>query len=249
MSPDPRAACSSARIHDEGRLFARSRPGRPRYGLRQAPRRHITMFDRMGLPAVPVDASSGAMGGSGSTSHGPLPRRRGRRRHLFQLRLRRQHRTGHVDPARRGRRDIPELERFRTPGVRTIKALEEIDGGVPAEHQIKTMVMVLDGQVTLALCAATISPTSRNSRTPPADRPPAATPEEAYENLGACPAARCGRGRGPANHRRPLALGPLRSHHRRQRGRLHYTGVSVGVHRGRPGATLREVSAGEACPR
>ena len=44
-----------------------------------------------------------------------------------------------------------EPERIATPGVRTIAALEEIDGGAVAENQIKTMVMVMDDEVTLAL--------------------------------------------------------------------------------------------------
>ena len=43
--------------------------------------------------------------------------------------------------------DAPE--KFATPGIRTIAALA--DAGHPANAQIKTMVFVIDGQVTLAL--------------------------------------------------------------------------------------------------
>jgi prolyl-tRNA synthetase len=44
-----------------------------------------------------------------------------------------------------------EIERFPTPGVRTIADLSEFEGGVSAERQIKTLVYVLDGEPTLVL--------------------------------------------------------------------------------------------------
>jgi prolyl-tRNA synthetase len=44
-----------------------------------------------------------------------------------------------------------DLETFDTPGVRTIAALAKFDGGAPADRQLKTLVMVLDGTVTLVV--------------------------------------------------------------------------------------------------
>ena len=55
----------------------------------------------------------------------------------------------------------PEVpEKFATPGIRTIAALA--DAGYPANAQIKTMVFVIDGQVTLALVVAIISLMSKS---------------------------------------------------------------------------------------
>jgi prolyl-tRNA synthetase len=42
-------------------------------------------------------------------------------------------------------------EEFATPGVRTIEDLATFDGGAPAEHQIKTLVVALDGEIALVL--------------------------------------------------------------------------------------------------
>ena len=106
-------------------------------------------------------------------------------------------------------RDIPELERFPTPGVRTIKALEEIEGGAPAEHQIKTMVMVLDGQVTLALVRGDHQLNLQKLQDSPPARSTSGRPRRKKltgEPRGDARLARCGRSRGPADRRRPLAL-------------------------------------------
>ena len=42
-------------------------------------------------------------------------------------------------------------EKFATPGVRTIEDVAAFDGGAPADRQVKTLVYVLDGEVTLVL--------------------------------------------------------------------------------------------------
>jgi prolyl-tRNA synthetase len=42
-------------------------------------------------------------------------------------------------------------ERFATPGVRTIEQLAGFEGGAPPERQVKTLVYVLDGALTLLL--------------------------------------------------------------------------------------------------
>ena len=52
-------------------------------------------FERMGIPAIPVAASNGSMGGSGSTRvHLPVGDRRGRHRRLAPVRVRGEHRGG-----------------------------------------------------------------------------------------------------------------------------------------------------------
>ncbi|MEM7285634.1 MAG: proline--tRNA ligase, partial [Actinomycetota bacterium] len=107
---------------------------------------YLKTFERFDLDAIPVEASSGNMGGSDSIE--------------FMV----QAEAGEDDvvvcsncgyaaniekavSVIPGVTDGPGLdapERFPTPGIRTIAALEE---HATAEHQIKTMVFVVDGQV------------------------------------------------------------------------------------------------------
>lgn len=213
---------------------------------------YITIFDRMSLPAVPVDASSGAMGGSGSTEF-MVPSPAGEDDVVICPNC---NYAANVERATSTLpeltdRDIPDLERFPTPGVRTIKALAEIEGGAPAEHQIKTMVMVLDGQVTLALVRGDhqLNLQKLQDSSGAIDIRPA-TPEEAKENLGAMPGSLGAVGveglRIIADHslqgRSGLTTGANEDD-------WHYTGVSVGRDIAVDDwADLREVSAGEACP-
>ena len=114
---------------------------------------YTRIFERFGLSAIPVEASSGAMGGNTSTE--------------FMVRCDAGEDDVVVCPAgdyaaniEKATSTLPEVsddppptapEKFATPGVRTIAALEEMDGGAAADRQIKTMVMVTDGEVTLAL--------------------------------------------------------------------------------------------------
>jgi prolyl-tRNA synthetase len=110
------------------------------------------IFTRMGISAIQVEASSGIMGGSDSvefmspceageddivtsacgyaanveTATSPVP-----------------------DPPERP--PSPPPERFATPGVRTIEALAAPPYDAAAPRQIKTLVYVLDGALTLVL--------------------------------------------------------------------------------------------------
>jgi len=213
---------------------------------------YLKIFERMGLPAVPVDASSGAMGGSGSTEF-MVPSPAGEDDVVICP-------TGdyaaNVERATSALpavddRDLPDLERFPTPGVRTIKALEEIEGGAPAQHQIKTMVMVLDGTMTLALVRGDhqLNLQKLQDSSGAIDIRPA-TPEEAEQTLGARPGSLGAVGveglRIVADHalagRAGLTTGANQDD-------WHYTGVSVerdiAVDEW---ADLREVADGEACP-
>ncbi|MCY4421621.1 MAG: His/Gly/Thr/Pro-type tRNA ligase C-terminal domain-containing protein, partial [Acidimicrobiaceae bacterium] len=143
-----------------------------------------------------------------------------------------------------------ELTRFPTPGVRTIAALETVEGGAPANRQIKTMVMVLDGSVTLALVRGDhqLNLQKLADGTGAVDLRPA-EPAETLERLGAHPGSLGAVGvkdlRIVADHalrgRRNLATGANTDD-------WHYSGVDID----RDIAVdewldLREGSAGEPC--
>ena len=114
---------------------------------------YTRIFERFGLPAIPVEASSGAMGGSDSIEFMvPCPAGEDDVVHCPDC--------GYAGNVEKATSTLPPVtdeappaapERFPTPGVRTIAALEEMEGGAPADRQIKTMVMVIDGELVLAL--------------------------------------------------------------------------------------------------
>ncbi|MFN8053197.1 MAG: proline--tRNA ligase [Acidimicrobiales bacterium] len=112
---------------------------------------YVRIFARLGLPAFPVQASSGAMGG-GSSLEFMVPSPAGEDDVAvcptgdYHANVERA--TSALAPV--ATKDGPdELERFPTPGIVTIAALAKFEGGAGAIHQIKTLVMVLDGEVTL----------------------------------------------------------------------------------------------------
>ena len=214
---------------------------------------YTAIFNRMSLPTIPVDASSGAMGGSGSTEFMvPSP-------------------AGEDDVVRctscdyaanieRAQSALPTVDdepgpdapaRFPTPRVRTIKALEEIDGGAPATRQIKTMVMVLDGEVTLALVRGDhqLNVQKLQDGTGAIDVRPA-TGEEVVKHLGASSGSLGAVG---VDGLRIVADSVLQGRSNLTTGAndddWHLSGVDIA----RDIAVdewldLREVSAGEACP-
>jgi prolyl-tRNA synthetase len=116
-------------------------------------RAYSRIFERLGLEAIPVEASSGAMGGSGSVefmvrsaagedlvAHCPS--------------------CGYAANVERAQSQIAPVadglgpdrpEKFPTPGVRTIEDLAHFPGGAAADRQIKTLVYVLDGNPALVL--------------------------------------------------------------------------------------------------
>lgn len=115
---------------------------------------YLRIFARLGLEAVAVEASSGAMGGSGSIEF-MVPSEAGEdwivtcpncdyRANLEKARAR-------VAPVDDGESRRP-LERLATPGIRTIAALAESHPDLaPPHRQLKTLVYVVDGVVTLAV--------------------------------------------------------------------------------------------------
>jgi prolyl-tRNA synthetase len=150
---------------------------------------YLRIFERLGIPVIPVEASSGAMGGSDSTEF-MCPSDAGEDlvAHCANCDY-----AANVEKATsrlEAVSDGPGLaapERFDTPGVRTI---EDLATGydAPAGQQIKTLVYVLDGKLTLVLMRGDHALNEQKL----ADATGAATirpaqPEEIREALGALP--------------------------------------------------------------
>ena len=212
------------------------------------------IFERLSLGAIAVEASVGMMGGAGSVEFMvPSPAgeddiaRCGACGYAANV----ERATARLDPVDDG--DASDsLQRFPTPGVRTIAALEEVEGGAPAHRQIKTMVMVADGEMVLALLRGDhqlnlqkLADTTGAVEIRPAE------PTETLERLGAHPGSLGAVGvtgmRIVADHalrgRRNLTTGANTDD-------WHYRGVDidrdVSVDEW---LDLREVSAGEPCAR
>jgi prolyl-tRNA synthetase len=114
---------------------------------------YTRIFARLGLDAIPVEASSGAMGGSGSVE--------------FMVRaeagedlVARCPNCGYAANVERAASRVDAMvdeagldtpEKFATPGVRTIEDLADFPGGAAASRQIKTLVYYLDDQPALVL--------------------------------------------------------------------------------------------------
>jgi prolyl-tRNA synthetase len=212
---------------------------------------YTRIFARLGLPALACEASSGTMGGAGSTEfmcpadvgedlvvHSPA--------------------CGYAANIERATSALPEAsdgpglpapERFDTPGVRTIDDLTAY--GAAGDRQIKTLVYVLDGTLTLVLLRGdhALNEQKLVDATGAAGIR-AAEPAEIREALGALPGSL-----GAVGVALPvIADEALRGRRDMFTGAniddMHLRGVdvardiSVGTW-----ADLREVSAGEPCPR
>ena len=113
---------------------------------------YLRIFERLGIPAIPVEASSGTMGGSDSTEFMcPSDAGEDMIAHCLACNYAAnvEKATSALAPVADGP-GLPSPERFDTPGVRTI---EDLATGydAPADRQIKTLVYVLDGKLTLVL--------------------------------------------------------------------------------------------------
>ena len=111
------------------------------------------IFTRLGLDAVAVRASSGAMGGDESVEfmvESPVGEDDVANCVECGYAANVEKATSVVSPVD-DTGGATELERFPTPGVRTIAGLAAFDGGAAADRQIKTLVYVLDGDITLVL--------------------------------------------------------------------------------------------------
>jgi prolyl-tRNA synthetase len=114
---------------------------------------YTRIFSRSGLETIPVEASSGVMGGSESVEF-MVPSPAGE--DLIAL----CHQCGYAANLERATSAVasPEdapwdgpPERLPTPGVRTIADLAAFGDFAAADRQIKTMVYVVDGVLTLVL--------------------------------------------------------------------------------------------------
>jgi prolyl-tRNA synthetase len=113
------------------------------------------IFARLGIPAIAVEASSGNMGGSDSVEF-MCPAEAGEDvvatcpQCGYAANLEKA--TSAVPPVQDPpASDAPAApERLDTPGVRTIEDLA-VEYGLPADRQIKTLVQIIDGKLTLVL--------------------------------------------------------------------------------------------------
>jgi prolyl-tRNA synthetase family II len=114
---------------------------------------YSNIFRRIGVTAIPVEASSGAMGGTDSIEFiVPSPAGEDDVAHCPAC--------DYAANVERATSTLPRIEdpagpeqpeRFPTPGVRTIADLAEFEGGAAGDRQIKTLVYVLDGEPVLVL--------------------------------------------------------------------------------------------------
>ena len=212
------------------------------------------IFSRCGLSFVQVEAHTGAMGGSGSTE--------------FMVRTDAGEddiavcaKCGYAANTEMARSHIPhihdaegpdQLEKFPTPGVRTIDDLAKLEGGAKAEHQLKTLVYLADGKPVLAILRGDHQLNEAKLQTATkADVLRPAHAEEIKQLLGALPGSLGGVGVKNA----PVFVDEsLKGRARMTTGAniddFHLRGVSVerDLSHG-TFADLRIVGAGEGCPR
>jgi prolyl-tRNA synthetase len=114
---------------------------------------YARIFARLGLEAIPVEASSGAMGGSASVEF--MVRSTAGEDDVAFCRS-----CGYAANVERAASRVEAVsdeawdgppEEFPTPGVTTIEDLVTFPGGAAAARQIKSLVYVLDGEMTLVL--------------------------------------------------------------------------------------------------
>ncbi|WP_128378874.1 proline--tRNA ligase [Streptomyces cavernae] len=213
---------------------------------------YVRIFRRLGVRAIPVRASSGTMGGRESVEFMcPSPAGEDLIVHCAagDYAANVEKATSQPVPVADGP-GLPAPERFATPGARSIDDVVR-EFGIPAERQLKTLVHVVDGQITLAVLRgdqALIPQKLQDALGATLVRP--ATPEEIREALGA------GLGSlGPVGVTGvPVLLDEtLRGRRDMVTGAntddVHLRGVDVERDvADAVWADLREVTAGEACP-
>lgn len=212
---------------------------------------YTRIFDRLGIPAIPVQASSGSMGGSASVEFmSPTEAGEDLVVHCTSCGY-----AANVEKAVSALApiadDVPPQtpEPFDTPNAKTIEELAA-QHDVSAERQVKTLVYVLDGQVTLVLLRGDHSLVEQkllDTTAARAVRP--AQPDEIREELGASAGSL---GAVAVNTLPVIADEALRGRKAMTTGAnkdgVHLRGVDVerDIEVGR-WADLREVTAGEPC--
>jgi len=221
---------------------------------------YIRIFERLGIPAVPVAASSGAMGGSTSTEFVcPSPSGEdlivrcpecGYAANIEKAASR----LAQVEDSPERATILDSPQPFATPGVRTIDDLVS-QYQAPADRQVKTLVYVLDDVLTLVLMRGDHALNEQklaDATGAVAMRP--AQPEEIQAALGALPGSLGAVGTVPPGigDHPVIADEALRGRRGMFTGAniddTHLRGVDVerDISVGR-WADLREVAAGDAC--
>jgi prolyl-tRNA synthetase len=115
---------------------------------------YIRIFQRLGIKAMPVEADTGVIGGKHSHEF-MVPAEAGENEVVYCDGC---GYAANIEKAVSLSSDAPAavdpaaaIEKFATPGVVTIEALSQAPYSVPAQRQIKTLVYVVDGKVTLIL--------------------------------------------------------------------------------------------------
>jgi prolyl-tRNA synthetase len=210
------------------------------------------IFARLGIPALAVEASNGTMGGSDSIEF-MCPSEAGEDVVATCPDCDYAANLEKATSALAAVADEPGPEapaRLDTPGVRTIEDLA-VRYGIPADRQIKTLVQVVDGQLTLVLLRGDhpLAEQKLFDATGAAGIRPA-LPEEIVAALGASPGSL-----GAVGVRDLPVVADLALSGRRDMATgantddVHLTGVDVGRDiTVTTWADLRQVSAGEPCP-
>jgi prolyl-tRNA synthetase len=220
---------------------------------------YCRIFTRCGLKYTPVEASSGAMGGSQSTEFMV-------RTEAGEDRIAVCEKCGYAANLEKATSKLAETndeggpaspEEFPTPGVRTIEDLTTFPGGAAADRQIKTLVYVLDEKLALVLMRGDheLNEVKLQDATGAFNVRPAHA-EEIQEALGASAGSLGAVGVGPSTHpkvARIVADEALRGRSNMTTGANnddhHLRGVSIDRDiKVDKWASLRTVAAGEGCP-
>ncbi len=211
------------------------------------------IFARLGIPAIPVEASSGNMGGSDSVEFMcPTPAGEDLVARCVECDY-----AANLEKATSALAPVADEPgpaapvRLDTPGVRTIEDLAR-DYGLAADRQIKTLIQVVDGKLTLVLLRGDHPLADQkliDATGATAIR--AAQADEIVAALGAAPGSLGAVGVTDLPVIADLALqGRTNMATGANTDDVHFTGVDVArdITVGQ-WADLREVAAGEPCPR
>jgi prolyl-tRNA synthetase family II len=211
------------------------------------------IFARLGIPAIAVEASNGTMGGSDSIEF-MCPSSAGEDTVASCPNC---HYAANLEKATSGLAPVTDdpgpdaPQRLDTPGVRTIEDLA-VKYGLEGDRQIKTLVQMIKGRLTLVLLRGDhqLQDQKLVDATATADIRPA-QPEEIRAALGALPGSLGAVGVSDLPVIADLALrGRTNMATGANSDDVHLTGVNVerDIAVG-TWADLREITAGEPCPR
>ncbi len=114
---------------------------------------YVSIFTRCGLSFKAVEASSGAMGGSTSIEFMVLTDAGEDTLVLCsacQYAANLERAESRVEAQSQQKAEEP-ITQFPTPGIRTIRELEQFAAGAPATEQIKTLIYIADGDAVIAI--------------------------------------------------------------------------------------------------